>query len=330
MRGISQLLLFIGAVCCLAACEKEEKPIELPPKPADVKLLSVNMGKDYSTQIFVDISNGNTTSIDNRSWDLAFDVSGTAIYQNSGKNMLIGSNGSSEFTAHPDLKSVVWQWDAPSGNKDSLTLRNWVNTEGKQTDSVYFVRFAPSPALYQFKITNNTVQSYTIAVSDMENTWVKETLVYKDTAKAQVYFSFDNRGTYLNPEPSKDSWHICFLRYRWIYYEFNPPLLYLVSGTFINNHLVKAVKDSVLDFYAITAADCAPKTFLSKRDVIGFDWKSPDLSNTSNVKYTIRKDYYYFLKEKTANQRLFKMRFLDFYNDQGVKGTPTFEAQQLN
>jgi hypothetical protein len=329
--------LLTNILCCtflsflLASCEKEEKPIELPPKPAEVKLLSVDMGKDYSTQIFVDISNGKTTSIDNRSWDLAFDASasGVSIYQNSGKNILIGSTGSRALQPYPNL-NTIWRWDPASGDQDSLVLNGCLDHQGQITDSVYLVRIGSAPPFCQFKIKTISSDAYLLLVSDLANTWVKETVVPKDPTKNQVYFTFDNGGAYLNPEPPKDSWHICFLRYRWIYYEFNPPLLYLVSGAFVNQHLVTAVKDSVLDFYSITKADCAPKTFLSRRDAIGYDWKSPDLSNTSKVKYTIRKDYYYFIREKTAGERLFKLRFLDFYDNQGVKGTPKFESQQLN
>jgi hypothetical protein len=324
-------ILFISVFAILfCACEKEEKPVVLPSKPDAVKLLLVNMGKNYTNQIFLNINNGQSTVIDNLSWDLAFDAtaSGVSIYQNSGKNVLTANSGKTQFTANPDLKTIQWAWDSPSGHKDSLALKGCVTSTGLVTDSVYIIRISSAVA-YQFRIKSITNSAYTIAVSDLENTWIKETVVSKDPTKTQVYFSFTNGGQYLNLEPQKNNWHICFLRYRWIYYEFNPPLLYLVSGVFINPQLVTAVQDSVVDFYAVNKTHCATKTFLSRRDVIGFEWKSPDLSNTSNVKYTIKQNYYYFIRENSAEQRLFKLRFLDFYNDQGVKGTPKFEVQEL-
>lgn len=330
MKRNVYVIFFSAFAIFLSSCEKEEKPVVLPPKPADVKLLSVDMGKEYTNQIFLNIDNGQSTIIDNRSWDLAFDASasGISIYQNSGINVLTANSGTTEFKPQTNLKSVVWQWDEASGHKDSLALKNCIPSIGNPSDSVYFIRMGST--YYQFRIKSVTLLEYVIEVSDLENTWTKETIISKDPTKTQVYFSFANGGKYMNIEPSKDNWHICFLRYRWIYYEFNPPLLYLISGVFINPEMVTAVKDSVLDFYSITQQDCAAKTLLSKRDVIGFDWKSPDLSNTSNVKYTIRKDYYYFIKENSPSERLFKLRFLDFYNDQGVKGTPKFEVQLLD
>jgi hypothetical protein len=331
MKLTGYIYLFPLLCLLLASCEKEEKPVVLPPKPEEVKLLSVDMGKDYTDQIFVNISSGKTTTISNLSWDLAFDASaaGITIYQNSGKNILTANTGTTQFKPYPDLKSMIWKWDEASGHKDSLALKGCITTTGQATDSVYLVRINAS-VYYQFRIKNVTPAAYTVEVSDPAQTWVKETIVSKDPTKNQVYFSFADGGTYMNPEPEKNDWHICFLRYRWIYYEFNPPLLYLVSGVFINTATVTAVQDSVVDFYNVTKADCAAKTFLSRRDVIGFTWKSPDLSNTSNVKYTIRKDYYYFIREHAGDQRLFKIRFIDFYNDQGVKGSPKFEVQQLD
>lgn len=321
--------LFLITVFVFASCEKEEKPIVLPSKPAEVKLLSVDMGKDYRSQVFVNLASGQSLTIDNLSWDLAFDASslGMAVYQNSGKNVLTANSGFTEFQTNPDTKKVLWKWDPTSGNKDSLALKNAFTGQGAVTDSVYYIN--TGSAKFQFKITAITTTEYTLVFSDMANTQTKQITISKDPRKAQVYFSFENGGQYLNMEPNLTDWHICFLRYRWIYYEFNPPLLYLVSGVFVNPALVSSVKDSVLDFYSIGKADCASKTFLNARDVIGFDWKSPDLSNTSNVKYAIRKDYYYFIKEQSAEQRLFKIRFLDFYSDQGVKGTPKFEVQEL-
>ncbi len=326
---IHNYITMIVLALLLASCEKEEQPVELPPKPSEVKLLSVDMGKDYRSQVFVDLASGKTQTIDNLSWDLAFDASpqGMAIYQNSGKNVLTANSGSTEFQTNPDTKTIAWKWDPASGNKDSLALKNVFTSQGFVTDSVYYINTGSGK--FQFKIIDITTTEYVIAFTDLANSQSKQLFINKDPRKAQVYFSFDNGGQYLNIEPDLTDWHVCFLRYRWIYYEFNPPLLYLVSGVFVNPALVTSVKDSVLDFYSITKTDCASKTFLSNRDVVGFDWKSPDLSNTSNVKYTIRKDYYYFIKEQSSQQRLFKIRFLDFYNDQGVKGSPKFEVQEL-
>ncbi|MES2779839.1 MAG: HmuY family protein [Bacteroidota bacterium] len=330
-----KVLCNISYILCLTlllhSCEKEETPIVLPSKPADVKLMGVEMGKDYRNQIFVNLQTGATTTIDNLSWDLAFDASenGTLIYQNSGKNILIANTGYTSYQQNQPASQLKFKWDEANGKPDSLVLKNCLKNS-KPTDSVYIINRGPSKELFQFKIISVTKYEYMLEFSDMNKTYSKRITISKDPNKSQVYFSFDDGGKYMNMEPARNDWHICFLRYRWIYYEFNPPLLYLVNGTFLNTQFVSAAVDSSMSFYDITKANTASLLFGDQRDVIGFDWKSPDLGNLSNVKYTIRKNVTYFIKEKSGSNQLFKMRFLDYYNSQGVKGSPQFEVQELN
>lgn len=328
-------LLHISLTICLAillhSCEKEEPPVVLPPKPADVKLLGVDMGADYHNQIFLNLQTGQVTTVDYHSWDLAFDASrdGEDIFENGGKNITIANTGYTQFQKNQPMQQLRFKWDEACGMSDSLVLKNC--KQGSQmTDTVYVINRGPGRELFQFKIALITDDEYILDFSDMANTYTKRIHIAKDKNKATVYFSFDNGGTYLNFEPAQTDWHICFLRYRWIYYEFNPPLPYIVSGVFINNHFVTAAVDSSMSFYDITKPNTARLYFKSQRDVIGFDWKSPDLGNLSNVKYTIRKQVTYFIKESVVSGRLYKLRFLDYYNAQGIKGSPQFEVQALN
>ena len=98
----------------------------------------------------------------------------------------------------------------------------------------------------RMKITSVNSSSYQLKIADIDGNNIHDFTVSKDKNKAHVYFSFENKGTYLNLEPNIDNWHISFLRYRWIYYQFNPPLLYTVTGIYINNKRVKAAVDSTM------------------------------------------------------------------------------------
>ena len=57
--------------------------------------------------------------------------------------------------------------------------------------------------------------------------------------------------------------------------------------------------------------------------IIGFDWKYYDF----NLGYIIYPDRYYLLKDEDGFY--FKIRFIDFYDPSGNKGTATFEYQRL-
>jgi hypothetical protein len=331
MKNILHIIFLLCLATLFHSCEKEELPVVLPEKPSDVKLLGVDMGKDYLSQIFLNLQTGQTTTVDYQSWDLAFDAApnGKDIFQNGGKNIVIANSGYTQFQQNQPIQQLKFKWDETSGKSDSLVLKNCLKF-GHMTDTVYIINRGPGKELFQFKIFLITDDVYVLDYSDMANTYIKRAIIPKDKNKANVYFSFDNGGTYLNFEPTRTDWHICFLRYRWIYYEFNPPLPYLVTGVFINNHFVTAAVDSSIAFYDITKLNTVSLQFKSQRDVIGFDWKSPDLGNLSNVKYTIRKHVTYFIKEKDGANQLYKLRFLDYYNAQGVKGAPQFEVQALH
>lgn len=331
MKNLCNIIFISCLALLLHSCEKEELPVTLPPKPADVKLMGVDMGKDYVNQIFVNLQTGTTTTVPYQSWDLAFDATtdGKDIFQNGGKDIRIANSGHTQFQRNQPMPELKFKWDESCGQSDSLVLKNCMRY-GKPTDTVYVINRGTGKELFQFKIISITDNEYVLDYSDMANTYVKRIHILKDKTKASVYFSFDNGGTYLNFEPAVTDWHICFLRYRWIYYEFNPPLPYLVTGVFINNKFMTAAVDSSITFYNITKNETSGLHFSAQRDVIGFDWKSPDLGNLSNVKYTIRKNVTYLLKQNDSPHQLFKMRFLDFYNTQGVKGSPQFELQQLN
>ena len=56
--------------------------------------------------------------------------------------------------------------------------------------------------------------------------------------------------------------------------------------------------------------------------MIGYDWKS---YNSGTYEVDINKNYII----KTTEDLYYKIHFIDFYNDQGEKGTPKFEISSL-
>jgi hypothetical protein len=330
MRPYIYILFIIINCLGFVSCEKEETPITLPPKPKDAKLLSADMGKDYTTQVYINLSTGVTTSVDNQCWDLAFDASpsGTAIFQNSGKGILTSNTGYKIFKRKRAPQPSEFKWDSPTGMEDSLALRGC--TIGNTcTDSVYIINRGKQLEWFQFKIISVNQERYIIEFSDMLHTYTKQVTIPKDPSKKQVYFSFEQGGQFLNFEPALNDWHLCFMKYRWIYYEFNPPLQYIVCGAFINTKFLSVAIDSTTSFYDISKSSTTSYLYKTNRDIIGFDWKTADLGNLSSVKYTIRKHVNYIIKENGNDPNIYKLRFLDFYNAQGVKGNAQFEVQIL-
>jgi hypothetical protein len=71
-----------------------------------------------------------------------------------------------------------------------------------------------------------------------------------------------------------------------------------------------------VSFDAIDKVYAKSVTFSRKQDEIGYDWKEYD---QTAERYTMVPNRVYLLKTADA---LIKMKFVDFYNDQGIKGYP--------
>ncbi|WP_414524152.1 hypothetical protein, partial [Umezakia ovalisporum] len=91
MKTHLSILLFCVSLLLTTACEKAETPIVLEPTKGDVKNYTLTLGKDYTTQIFFTLSNGNTQGNDFRVWDLGFDSrpDGCFIIINGGKEVQV-------------------------------------------------------------------------------------------------------------------------------------------------------------------------------------------------------------------------------------------------
>jgi hypothetical protein len=317
------------------ACEKAEKPVVLPPKPSDsLMLFQVNLGENYEDQVYIDFLDSNfiKASVKNKDWDLAFDCSleSNRIFMNGGKGVFIGILGHDDFLNKVDLNSVKWRWDEASGG-DSIVLRNWFHAPTRKSfDSIYIIdrgtESEPDKRYFQFKLTYGSFGTYIIEAADLNGKKVFSAFINKDPYKAQVYLNF-GKPQILNFEPKLYDWQFCFLKARWIYYEFNPPLIYTVTGVHINNRIVSVAVDSSLNFETIRKKDVEQLKFSSQRDVVGFDWK---VYNFNNGHYMARRYVNYIFRFKGPNPKYYKLRFTDYYSKQGLKGSPKFEVMAIN
>ena len=98
----------------------------------------------------------------------------------------------------------------------------------------------------------------------------------------------------------------------------------MVTGVLANRNGVQTAQVFDKDFAEISSEDIGSYEFSDAIDVIGYDWKYYDFSLAN---YTINLDQNYIIK--TTEGVFYKLHFIDFYNDNGDKGTPTFEIQKL-
>src|SRR5690606_32914488 len=101
-------------------------------------------------------------------------------------------------------------------------------------------------------------------------------------------------------------------------------IAYLVTGCLNNRNGVEVAHVFNKDFESITLSDINLYSFSVATNGIGYNWKEYNF-DTGN--YAIFSHHNYLIK--TTEGKYYKLHFIDFYDSSGVKGTPTFEFQEL-
>ena len=323
MPKIGFALLFLSIA--LSACLKQDKPITLPPK-GNGDILQLNMGENYDTQYFVSLRTNqivHTSAI--AAWDIAFQCGEQqhGVLLNGGKGMAAFpiTNKSFQSLSYADTAGLgsLWRIDYPCGQLDSLVMGYWPTTK-----PVYWIRRDKlGKTLAKVQILNVDALSYTFRFG-MANDTGKLYTIAKNPNVNVVYFSFDQAKEVNDIEPPKTTWDFVSTLYSCTFYDQNPALPYVVNGILLNPNNTKAYRDSLLGYNNIDAVRATSFPLSSAWDAIGYSWKSYDLN--TNI-YTAQSRYTYIVQ--TQNNALFKLRFLDFYSPQGIKGSPKFEFKPL-
>jgi hypothetical protein len=331
------MVRYISVACLLIvsliSCEKAESPIELPPQGTS-KITSVTMGIDYQTQVYFSFTSGIVKTAPVNSWDFALESTpeGYHLFQNGGKNIYSYNTKLTDAAAvaknanfYRSLPTDSFQFDAPCGLPDSTVMKNWRNPDGSSKKEVYIINI--NRTSYK-KIVLNSVSAiaYSLSYSDLDGKDMKTIDIPKDPLCNYSYFSFDNGGTVVAPEPVKTTWDVVFTRYRYFFVKEQLP--YIVSGVLLNPYNTAAVEDSVSGYTNITYPTIATSPFSIYRDVIGYDWKDVKVDiNTNTAVYTTKPKNCYVVRTQTDG--FWKIHFLNFYDTNKEKGTPTFEYEQI-
>lgn len=326
LRFFTQTLSVLIFALFLAACEPKEHAIVLPAAGPATRG-SVTMGELYEQQVFFDFEQNTivATSITN-SWDLAFEATkdGSHIFMNGGKGLFLYNTHQQNFSGirdvPPAMTPATCLADDASGNPDSTAMNNWQAPTGESKQEVIIAKM-PDKSYFKFVVRSVNNNSYNISYARLEDSVATNLTLVKEDAYNFCYFSFA-KGVVM-PEPPKASWDVVFTRYRFIYRPLGN-LPYEVNGVLLNPYKVTAAVDSLSTFEAIDNTKAAGMSFTAARDVIGFDWKTYDFNSQ---KYTVNRNKCYVLRSR--NERLYKLHFLDFYSPSGVKGSPSFEFQQI-
>ena len=171
-----------------------------------------------------------------------------------------------------------------------------------------------------FDISDGT---YLIRFADLDNQNEGTLSIDRDASTNFICFSFEDG--ILDIEPDRNSWSFKVSRYTsMLVTDEGNNYPYIVFGVLLNQNRVVAALDTIHDFTEITIGDTLDVQFTNKWDVIGYEWKYYDFDAEI---YTIVPENSYIIRDRDGYY--YKLRFIDFYSDQGEKGYPKFEFLAL-
>ncbi|NQX98779.1 MAG: hypothetical protein HRT73_13000 [Flavobacteriales bacterium] len=318
------ILVLVSAT--LFSCEKKELPVPAHD-PGDVITNSVSMNSDYRYQLFFDLETNTMVKRNLKTdWDLGFETtaSGFHIILNTAKAMFSANTFQTDFSLITDTTGLIFKWDEPSGHIDSTAIKDW-----RGAQNVYVIDRGYNEIGLHLgfkKVVFQSVNSieYVVRFANLDGTNDITYQVAKDDQYNFAFLSLNSSGSIASIQPLKEDWDIVFTQYINIFYDQDPPLPYLVTGTITNRNKVEVAQVFDKDFSAITLADVANYSLSPNINTIGYDWKFYDF-DTGQYAVDVNQNYII----KSTEGKYFKLHFIDFYNTSGIKGTPTFEFQEM-
>lgn len=306
----------------LSSCFEKEQAIEPFPR-GDNKEAEIEMGSDYRYQAYFNLNTGQwLNKILKNTWDIAWSCSDTSnvIEINSGHGMWAAHSTRERLEDIKDTAGLIFQFDWPGGHPDSLAFSNWENLGGSWVFDMGFDRNGIHTGFMKATFKLLSRNQLEIHYATLTSTDIQRFVLNKDPDFLSVFFSFRN-GIQEQIEPPAQNWDLVF---RQFHHFFGEPdnLTYQVTGVFTNPGVEVAVDSGDFENYT---AEMATKLFFSKRrDQIGYDWKEFTL-NTGT--YTVASNKIFLIRDR--NGFLYKLHFVDFYNDNGESGTPAFVYKRL-
>jgi hypothetical protein len=333
-KYIFRVIIGLSGLFAFTSCWKEIDTVKLEPLTTITVQYNIQETQSYYK---IDPNEIRLVKFNNpRDWDLAFEcgANGYHVKLNNSASAQVIDAGTADFAVLNVNKvlqligSTDWNFDHQNGNLDSTALRNW------QTNSnIYLLNrgglFPNEVAYYKLDIVSVDLTSYTIRYADVNkpNDIITKTIA-KDNTMDFVYFSFTLNDV-KQIEPPKPDWDLLFTPY----YGWYPTLdgafsPYYMSGVFINFRSgvqVARIVNAKVDYKDLDSGAIDTLTFSSVQDIIGQDWKK--IPSTTDPIYYMDEAKKYIIH--AVDGGYYKLHFLSFYNEFGIKGFPVIEYTKI-
>lgn len=325
MRKFGYIILLI---LFIYGCERPEKPIK-PFDRGNAITNTIGMGNTYQNHIFFNLdSNKIIKTINRMDWDIAFDCKPERhiILLNNGRGVYAAATGKSNFASVTDTAGLKFLWGQPNLQLDSLAMGQW----WLKPAEVFILNLGSDEfgqPLGFIKCIPELQSDKSLKVNwcKLDETAPKSFIISKNDDYNFSYYSLMNNKP-ADIEPPKDKWDLWFTQYVKLVYssDFKISQNYQLAGVLVNHERIDVAWDFKTPYSNITPNNVISYNFLNIRDGIGYEWKAFNFSTNS---YSVDPNMNYILK--VSDGFYYKLHFLDFYNDLGVKGYPKFEFQKL-
>ena len=319
------LLIIFVSVFILASCEKTEEPVN----PAKSQALTAGMGSTYETMLYFNVSTGLfVQEIEHLPFDLQFpnQPDDKHVYLNSSNYMFVKNMGVVPFTSVSDTNGgSEWRYDFPTGHDSRTAFGEWMDANGMSKGEVFILNRGMnsdgfSIGFKKIQILSADQDSFTIRCADLDNSNDTTVTIEKNQDNERIQFWLETMAVE-QIEPVSTLWHLHFTQYTdYDLTDQGDTIPYSVRGVLINQSTTSVAKLDEEDFEGITLEDVQSLDYSNDRNIIGYDWKFFSLD--SGI-YEVLPEQVYIIKEIGGNY--YKLRFVDFYNDQGEKGYAKFE-----
>lgn len=281
----------------------------------------------YHNQVFIDLGTETITTIDRTSWDLGFETAGSHIILNSANYMQVAYSDEKSFGeawTDAEKSQLAFAFDSATGNLDYTAIGDWWNHPSRVflIDRGYDNQLG-ARGFQQLQIIAATEDEFVIRLANEDGSNQREVRVAIAPGTNFSHLSLDTDQT-VSVEPLQHDWDLVFGYYSYRYPDGIP---YWLTGALLNRAGVTAafIEDENKTWESLSLQDTALVDFTQDIDEIGFDWKAYLFGPPA--RYVTYSNQLYLLKDTEGYY--YQLRFLDFYNDEGLKGFPTMEFKLL-